>query len=145
MPNLAANLSMMFNEVPFLDRFGAARAAGFRAVEFLFPYDHEPEMVAGRLQAKLQVIARRSLAECLAHQALDLADRDAGLGRQRLGAERGLEMQLHRLDDAGKAMIDDAERVAGADPLVLAVMADATAYFWPKNWRAACSSGWSFA
>ncbi|MSP04281.1 MAG: hydroxypyruvate isomerase family protein [Acetobacteraceae bacterium] len=39
MPRLAANLSMMFNEVPFLDRFVAARAAGFDAVEFLDPYD----------------------------------------------------------------------------------------------------------
>ena len=39
MPRFAANLSMMFNEVPFLDRFARARAAGFQAVEFLFPYD----------------------------------------------------------------------------------------------------------
>jgi hydroxypyruvate isomerase len=54
MPKLAANLSMMFNEVPFLDRFDAAAAAGFRGVEFLFPYDHEPAIVAARLQhAKL--------------------------------------------------------------------------------------------
>ena len=40
MPRFAANLSMMFNEVPFLDRFEAAAKAGFTAVEFLFPYDH---------------------------------------------------------------------------------------------------------
>ena len=39
MPRFAANLSMMFNELPFLDRFGAARAAGFEGVEFLFPYE----------------------------------------------------------------------------------------------------------
>jgi hydroxypyruvate isomerase len=38
-PRFAANLSMMFNELPFLDRFGAARAAGFEGVEFLFPYE----------------------------------------------------------------------------------------------------------
>jgi hydroxypyruvate isomerase len=50
-PKLAANLSMMFNEVDFLDRFAAAAAAGFRAVEFLFPYDNEPEVVAGRLRS----------------------------------------------------------------------------------------------
>jgi hydroxypyruvate isomerase len=50
MPKLAANLSMMFNEVPFLDRFAAAAAAGFGAVEFLFPYEHEPEIVADRLR-----------------------------------------------------------------------------------------------
>jgi len=38
MPKFCANLSMMFNEVDFLDRFAAAAKAGFRAVEFLFPY-----------------------------------------------------------------------------------------------------------
>jgi len=38
-PRFAANLSMMFNEVPFLERFAAARSAGFEGVEFLFPYD----------------------------------------------------------------------------------------------------------
>jgi hydroxypyruvate isomerase len=51
MPKLAANLSMMFNEVPFLDRFAAASAAGFKGVEYLFPYDHEPQAVAGKLNA----------------------------------------------------------------------------------------------
>ncbi|MBI5069998.1 MAG: hydroxypyruvate isomerase family protein [Deltaproteobacteria bacterium] len=51
MPRFAANLSMMFNEVPFLERFGAAAEAGFEAVEFLFPYEHTPEAVAERLRA----------------------------------------------------------------------------------------------
>jgi len=50
MPKFAANLSLMFNEVPFLDRFAAARAAGFDAVEFLFPYAFEPEQIAARLR-----------------------------------------------------------------------------------------------
>jgi hydroxypyruvate isomerase len=49
MPKLAANLSMMFNEVPFLDRFAAAAAAGFRGVEYLFPYEHGADEVAARL------------------------------------------------------------------------------------------------
>lgn len=49
MPRFAANLSMMFNEVPFLDRFAAAAEAGFTAVEFLFPYEHAPEEVGERL------------------------------------------------------------------------------------------------
>ena len=49
MPNFAANLSMMFNEVPFLDRFEAAAKAGFTAVEFLFPYDHPAREVGARL------------------------------------------------------------------------------------------------
>jgi hydroxypyruvate isomerase len=50
MPKFAANLSLMFNELSFLERFAAARAAGFDAVEFLFPYSCEPEQIAGRLR-----------------------------------------------------------------------------------------------
>lgn len=49
MPRFAANLSMMFNEVPFLDRFDAAAKAGFKAVEFLFPYEYSPDDVGERL------------------------------------------------------------------------------------------------
>jgi hydroxypyruvate isomerase len=49
MPRFAANLTMMFNEVPFPQRFAAA-AAGFKAVEFLFPYEHPAEEVAGWLR-----------------------------------------------------------------------------------------------
>jgi hydroxypyruvate isomerase len=51
MPNFAANLSFMFNEWDFLDRFQAAADAGFTAVEYLFPYDHAPEVIAERLQS----------------------------------------------------------------------------------------------
>jgi hydroxypyruvate isomerase len=51
MPRFAANLTMMFNEWPFLDRFAAAADSGFDAVEYLFPYDFAPEDVAARLQA----------------------------------------------------------------------------------------------
>lgn len=50
MPKFAANLTMMFNEVPFPQRFAAAARAGFKAVEFLFPYDHAPAEVAGWLK-----------------------------------------------------------------------------------------------
>ncbi len=50
MPRFAANLSMMFTEVPFLDRFDAAARAGFTAVEFLFPYDHPADQVGERLK-----------------------------------------------------------------------------------------------
>ena len=52
MPRFAANLSMMFNEVPFLDRFAAARKAGFDGVEFLFPYDFKPAELATRLKGE---------------------------------------------------------------------------------------------
>lgn len=51
MPRFAANLSMMFNEVGFLDRFDRAANAGFRAVEFLFPYEHPAAEVRRRLDA----------------------------------------------------------------------------------------------
>ncbi|WP_428488767.1 2-oxo-tetronate isomerase [Rhodopila sp.] len=52
MPRLAANLSMMFNEVAFLDRFAAARRAGFEGVEFLFPYEFPPAVLRERLSAE---------------------------------------------------------------------------------------------
>jgi hydroxypyruvate isomerase len=50
MPKFSANLSMLFQEHDFLDRFDAAAAAGFAAVEYIGPYDHPPETVAARLQ-----------------------------------------------------------------------------------------------
>ena len=49
MPRFAANLSMMFTEVPFLDRFEAAAKAGFTAVEFLFPYEFPAKEFGARL------------------------------------------------------------------------------------------------
>jgi hydroxypyruvate isomerase len=50
MIRLAANLSTLFTELPFLDRFQAAAAAGFEAVECQFPYEATPEAVAVRLR-----------------------------------------------------------------------------------------------
>jgi hydroxypyruvate isomerase len=49
-PKFAANLSMLFTELPFLERFHAAKAAGFEGVEFLFPYDYERSDLAERLR-----------------------------------------------------------------------------------------------
>ena len=49
MPKFAANLTMLFNEVEFLDRFAAATTAGFRGVEYLFPYAFPKEALAGEL------------------------------------------------------------------------------------------------
>ena len=45
-PKFAANLSFIFQEVGFLDRFAAAAACGFKAVEYLSPYDHPPEVIS---------------------------------------------------------------------------------------------------
>jgi hydroxypyruvate isomerase len=49
MPKFAANLSMLYPELPFLDRFEAAARDSFRAVEYLFPYEHEARELAARL------------------------------------------------------------------------------------------------
>ncbi len=46
MPRFAANIDWLFRELPFLDRFEAAAGAGFKGVEFLFPYDHPAEVIA---------------------------------------------------------------------------------------------------
>lgn len=57
MPNFAANLTMLFQEHDFLDRFQAAAEAGFRGVEYLFPYDYDAGQLAERLQTnKLQQV-----------------------------------------------------------------------------------------
>jgi hydroxypyruvate isomerase len=48
-PKFAANLTMLFGELPFLDRFAAAKAAGFSGVEYLFPYDFEKAVLRERL------------------------------------------------------------------------------------------------
>jgi 2-dehydrotetronate isomerase len=50
MPRFAANLTMMYTEHSFLDRFGAAARDGFSAVEYLFPYEHPAETLAGLLK-----------------------------------------------------------------------------------------------
>ena len=51
MPRFAANLSMMFNEVDFLDRFAAARQAGFTGVEYISPYEYESAALAELLKS----------------------------------------------------------------------------------------------
>jgi hydroxypyruvate isomerase len=58
MPRLAANLTMMWNEIDFLDRFAAAAAAGFSGVEYLFPYSYPKEALAEK-------IARHGLVQVL--------------------------------------------------------------------------------
>ena len=57
MPKLAANLTMLYNEAPFLDRFALAAQDGFKAVEFLFPYAFPAEDIRQRLDANgLQLV-----------------------------------------------------------------------------------------
>jgi 2-dehydrotetronate isomerase len=87
MPRFAANLTMMFNEWEFLDRFDAAAESGFDAVEFLFPYDHAPEAIAERL-------TRNRLTPALFN--LPPGDWQAG--------ERGLAALPARREDARAAL-----------------------------------------
>jgi len=54
MPRFNANLSWLFQEVPFFDRFGAAANAGFRGIEILFPYDQPAHEIRSALQAQGQ-------------------------------------------------------------------------------------------
>ena len=57
MPRLAANLSMLFTEVGFLERFAAARRAGFRAVEYQYPYDFAAaDVAAAAREAGVEVV-----------------------------------------------------------------------------------------
>ena len=57
MPKFAANISMLFTEVPFMERFATAKAAGFDAVEYQFAYNVEPSVLAQALKTNgLQLV-----------------------------------------------------------------------------------------
>ena len=92
MPKLAANLSMLFKEVPFLDRFAAAAGAGFRAVEYQYPYEWRPEDIAARARdAGVQIVLHnmpRGEAERSEHGTACLPGREA---RFREDLERAVE------------------------------------------------------
>lgn len=106
MPRFAANLSMMFTERPFLERFDAAAAAGFRAVEFLFPYEFPAAQIRGALD-------RAGLTMALYNTFP--GDWDAG--------ERGMASLADRQDefcDSIKRALDYAEVL---DPSRIHVMA----------------------
>jgi 2-dehydrotetronate isomerase len=83
MPKLAANLSLMFTEVNFLDRFAAAAAAGFHGVEFLFPYDFAPADVAVPLKQ-----------HGLSHVLFNLPPGDWGSGERGVAALPGREKEF---------------------------------------------------
>ncbi|OWY28648.1 hydroxypyruvate isomerase [Herbaspirillum robiniae] len=96
MTRLAANLTMLFTEQPFLERFKAAADAGFKAVEFLFPYAFDPEQIADQLRAnKLQLVLHN----------LPAGNWDGG--------ERGIACHPDRVAEF-RAGVDDAIRYARA-------------------------------
>ena len=85
MPRFAANLTLLFADVRFLDRFDAAARAGFRAVEFVSPYDHAPEEVA------------RAARDAGVEVALfNLPAGDWGAGRPRDGVRSGARRRVPR-------------------------------------------------
>jgi hydroxypyruvate isomerase len=96
MPKFAANLTMMFNEVAFLDRFAAAAEAGFTGVEYLFPYAYDKDELAEKL-------AEHGLAQVLHN--LPPGDWDAG--------ERGIAILPDRVDEF-RAGVDRAIAYAQA-------------------------------
>ena len=96
MPRFSANLSMLFGEQDFLDRFDAAAKAGFEAVEYIGPYDHEPEVVLDRLK-------RNGLTQAL----FNLPPGDWAAG------ERGIAVLPDRIDEFRKG-VDTAIRYAMA-------------------------------
>lgn len=90
MPKFAANLSMMFTEVPFLERFKAASDAGFKAVEYLFPYDYPAQELADLLK-------KNGLQQVL----FNTAPGDASAGEWGLNAIPGREKEARaNLDQA---------------------------------------------
>ena len=96
MPRFSANLSMLFGERDFLDRFDAAARAGFDAVEYIGPYAHESGTIAGRLR-------RNGLEQALFN--LPLGDWAAG--------ERGIAILPERIEEF-RAGVDTAIRYAEA-------------------------------
>lgn len=95
MPKFAANLTMMFNEVPFLDRFEAAAKAGFKYVEYLWPYDFPAE----ELKVKLDQYGLKQVL-------FNTAAGDVSQGEWGLAAVPGREADAHQhIDQALKYAI----------------------------------------
>ncbi len=72
MPRIAANLAYLFTERPLIERFAAAAAAGFKAVELQFPYDHAPAAIKAELQ-------KHGLTQLGVNTAVGTRQGDAGL------------------------------------------------------------------
>jgi hydroxypyruvate isomerase len=117
MPRFAANLSMMFTDVPFLQRFERAAAAGFRAVEFLFPYDYSAAEVTQAARAVgVEVVLFNTLPGDWAKGERGLAAQPGREGEFRAGVAKALEYadvlgcrQIHAM--AGLA-VEGADRAA---------------------------------
>ena len=103
MPKFAANLSFLFTEWAFLDRFKAAREAGFRAVEFMFPYEYEKEELAKRLHDnKLELVLHNLPAGNWAAGERGIACHPDRIKEFRQGVELGVQyaqaLGVHQLN-----------------------------------------------
>ena len=91
MPRFAANLTMLFTEEPFLRRFTAASEAGFDAVEFLFPYDYEVQLLADALEdAGLELVLHNLPAGDWVAGDRGIASDPAREAEFRVGVERAI-------------------------------------------------------
>ena len=80
MPRLAANVSMLFPELPFLERFAAAARAGFRYVEYQFPYEWPAAEVGARARAAgLEVVLHNFPLSDAQSKAVDMYERIVAL------------------------------------------------------------------
>ena len=123
MPKFAANLSMLFTEHPFLERFERAKAAGFEAVEFLFPYEYEIAAIAGELR-------RNELEQVLFNlPAGNFATGDRGMANDptrteefRAGVEEALkianELRCGRLNCLAGLWLSDVPEATQTETLV---------------------------
>jgi hydroxypyruvate isomerase len=92
MPKLAANLSMLFPQLAFLDRFAAAAQAGFRGVEYQYPYAHDPALVAERARAAgVEVVLHNLPAGDAAKGDRGIACLPERVNEFRDGVERAIE------------------------------------------------------
>ncbi len=93
MPRFAANLSMLFTEYPFLERFDRAAATGFQAVEFLFPYAEDVPGIRAALDRNrlTQVLFNLPPGDFAAGER-GLANNPAKIAEFRDGIKRGLEI-----------------------------------------------------
>lgn len=88
MPKFAANLSFLFQDMPFLERFGATAGAGFKGVEYLFPYEHP----ASDIKARLDEFG-------LTQAFFNLPPGDWDAGERGVAALPGREDEFHRYVD----------------------------------------------
>ena len=110
MPKFCANLTMLWNELDFMDRFAAAKKAGFTGVEYLFPYDHDKARLAGELK-------KHGLAQVLHNlPAGNWAEGERGIGCHPGRAKEFQEGVAKAIDYAAALGCNQVNCLAGIRP-----------------------------